>query len=457
MIEKRKEHYHFIGIGGIGMGSLASLFADQGCYVTGSDMQANKMTEYLKSKNIHVFLGHHSTYVGDAQYVVYSSAINKNNPEIQQAKKKGIPVFQRAEVLAKLMDQKKGIAVAGTHGKTTTSSMVAHILTTAGLSPTVAVGGIINNGDFSASIGQGEYFVAEVDESDGSFLFFNPFYSILTNIDFEHIDFYGSWENIVEAYKKFIKKTHDLGELIVCGDDPVIREMLPMIKKKYCTYGFAKHNDYHVQSLSCEGFESLFECAYQKTVLGSIRLSVPGRHNVLNALACVALSHRMGVAFPIVQRSLSSYQGVQRRFTVHYKKNDLMLVEDYGHHPTEILATISAARLLNPRRLIVVFQPHRFSRTKFLMNQFVDVLQHSDYLIITDIYAASEDPIEGIDSQEMLNQIFAKGKRSAIYLKKEKILDHLELIVKAGDLILVMGAGNINQIIEKLIVSLDEK
>jgi len=452
-----KKHYHLIGIGGIGMGTLASLLLDQGCAVTGSDLKGNLMTAQLMEKGAYIAIGHHSKNINAPDYIVYSSAVPSENPEIKAAKAKKIPILKRAEVLAALMTKKRGIAVAGAHGKTTTSSMVAHILKTAGLHPSVAIGGVVNNGLYSADTGSGEFFVAEVDESDGSFLYFTPQYSILTNIDFEHVDFYQNWENILNAYRQYLSNTKHDGCIIAFGDDENIQRMLGEIKKKYVTYGFQEHNAFKARSIVCDGFCSTFECVFNEETLGTISLGVPGKHNILNALAAAALARELNIDFKIIQESFSSYQGVQRRFTPKLKNKDILLIEDYGHHPTEIAATLAAAKGFEGFRRIVIFQPHRYTRTKFLMQEFSECLKDCDYLILTDIYAASEKVQKDVCATEIIERLKQKKQIPSVFLKIDKIVDHVMEIVQPKDLILVLGAGNINQIIGSLAEKLTKK
>ncbi|MFA6379076.1 MAG: UDP-N-acetylmuramate--L-alanine ligase [Candidatus Omnitrophota bacterium] len=446
-----KQHYHFIGIGGIGMGTLALLLIDDGHKVSGSDLKENILTDQLRKKGAVVYLGHQKEYVKDSDYIVYSSAIKDDNPEIREAKLRNIPILHRAKLLAEVMSSKKAVTVAGAHGKTTTSSMVSSLLKAAGLNPTLAVGGIMNNTGASADSGKGEYFVAEVDESDGSFLFFKPFYSIVTNIDFEHMEHYQTWENMLQAYAQFFSQTNPLGVRIICGDDPCLKELALQQKGSMLTYGLSKDNDVTALDVKFQGLASCFRCYEKGKDLGEIELHIPGKHNVVNALAVVALSRLMKIDFSIVQKSLKDFTGVQRRFTKRGEVNGILFFDDYAHHPTEIKATLSAARLLDPKRVIALFQPHRFSRMKFLRKEFIESLQNCDYLILTDIYAASEEPIEGVDALSILRDLKASSSRPTFYFKQPEIAQHLRNVLAPGDLVITLGAGNINQVLNDLI------
>jgi UDP-N-acetylmuramate--alanine ligase len=448
------KHYHFIGIGGIGMGTLASLLVDKGYRVSGSDVKENELTALLKKKGAKVFIGHGVENIKGAHVVVYSSAIRVTNPEMIEAVSRQIPLLKRAELLAELVNQQTGITIAGAHGKTTTTSMVSNMLLKAGLNPTTAVGGIIN-GDtaYNANLGGGKYFVAEADESDGTFLYFEPQYSIITNIDFEHVDFYKNWDNIIAAYRKFIQRTSRDGCVIVCGEDPRLKQLIAEEKVASVTYGLSPQFNVHAQNIVNEGYSTRFDCYYQETKLGTVALVVPGRHNVLNALATIALGLKLGISFKVMADSLQTFYGVKRRFQLKGDFDDIMVVDDYGHHPTEIMATLSAAKSFGKKRVVVAFQPHRYSRTKFLMDDFVKSFKLSDYLVITDVYAASEKPSEGADTHELYAKIQAEYGAGAIYLKKERIVEHLLEVVRPGDLLLTLGAGDITQLSDQFIAA----
>lgn len=432
------KHYHLIGIGGIGMGTLASLLLDQGHKVSGSDLKNNEICRGLSARGACIYIDHRtSNVIKNTDYVVYSSAVRINNPELIEAESRNIPVLRRAEVLAQLVNSQVGITIAGAHGKTTTTSMVSSLLINAGLKPTTAIGGIINGpAAYNANLGEGKYFVAEVDESDGTFLYFRPHYSIITNIDFEHVDFYKNWEGISQAYSKFITCTHSNGRLIVCGEDKKLIELVRQQKIKPVTYGLGENQDVYAIDVKSNGFQSSFTCYTQKGKLGEFELNVPGKHNVLNALACISLGLQLGISYEVMHKTLKNFTGVKRRFQFKGRVNDVMVIDDYGHHPTEIHATLNAARLFAPQRLITVFQPHRYSRTKFLLNEFVEHLSLTDELILTDIYEASERISEGVGVKVLFEKLQKKLGSKVIFLKKEDILKYLQEYLQAGDMVI---------------------
>lgn len=450
------KHYHFIGVGGVGMGTIALLLLSKGYTVSGSDLKVSYFTEKLNRLGAKIFIGHEAKNVGSADCVVYSSAIQEQNPELVYARENHIPIFKRAQVLAQLMDKETGIAVAGAHGKTTTTSMISNMLLKAGLQPTVAVGGVISGESYNANLGAGKYFVAEVDESDGSFLYFNPFYSVITNIDFEHVDYYHNFDNILKAYRDFIEKTHPQGCLFADGGDENLKRLLTESRKRFITYGFSPENHVSADNIVCEGYTSRFHCLIQGKDKGEIRLQVPGRHNILNALACVGMGLELSIDFNVIAKSLADFAGVQRRFQLKADVNDILVVEDYGHHPSEISQTIQAARTFGKKRIVVAFQPHRYTRTKFLMNEFVEALSLSDYIVLTDIYAASEEPIEGVHAQKLYEKIKIKAKSAIDYVAKEEVTECLLKNIRPGDLVLVLGAGDIGKVSDELAKKLKE-
>lgn len=452
-----KKHYHFVGIGGIGMGTLASLLLDQGFCVTGSDLRQNFLTKQLVDKGARITIGHCAENISSADYVVYSSAISQDNPELRQAMSKGIPIYKRAKLLATIMSSKKGIGVLGAHGKTTTTSMVSHLLKNAGFSPTVAIGGIVNNGSYSAETGIGDFFVAELDESDGSFLFFSNQYNILTNVDLEHVDFYPSWESILKAYGDYICHIPKHGCLIACGDEKNIENLLAQTQVKKITYGLGSFNDVHASEVRNCGFSSSYDLWHKNHRLGSIVLSVPGEHNIVNSLAVVCLGLELNIDFSIIKQSLLTYQGVQRRFSIRFQKNNVLVIEDYAHHPREIEATLATARHLDYKRLIVIFQPHRYSRTKKFLDEFARSFMHCDHVIVTDIYAASEKPLAGINPNLIIDKIKENKILSAEYLPMNEIPLNLSNLIRSGDMVVILGAGDIDQILKDLIDALDHK
>ncbi len=450
------KHYHFIGVGGVGMGTIALLLVSKGYKVSGSDLKSSYFTENLMKRGAQIFMGHDARYVGSADCVVYSSAVSQDNPELTWARDHQVPILKRAQVLAQLMDKEMGIAIAGAHGKTTTTSMIAHMLLKANLQPTIAIGGVISGESYNANVGSGKYFVAEVDESDGSFLYFNPFYSVITNIDFEHMDYYHNLENILKAYKDFIDKTHPEGCLFADGGDDRLKSLLHSSQKRYITYGFSSDNEISARDIICQGYSSRFRCFVKNKERGQVSLQIPGRHNILNALACVGVGIELSIDFDVIARSLADFSGVQRRFQLKADINDIMVVEDYGHHPNEIRQTILAAKTFGKRRIVVAFQPHRYTRTKFLMDEFVDALGLSDYLVLTDIYAASEPEIEGVSSQRLYEKLKNKTHLAIDYVKKEDVTNCLFENIKEGDLVIVLGAGDIGKVSDELAKKLKE-
>lgn len=449
------------------MGALATLLIDKGYIVSGSDVRANQVTQRLKERGADIFMGHARQNIEGADRVVFSSAISDGNPELMEARKQDIPVLQRAKLLAELMGGHIGITVAGAHGKTTVSSMVANLMTHAGLQPTTAVGGIVNGTRAHARLGKGKYFVTEVDESDGSFLYFSPHYSIITNIDFEHIDYYHDWQSILDAYREFIGKTADGGVVLAYGDDERLVPLIKEIGQVHKTYGFSPENDVYATELIFDHFESRFDCIVNGENLGQVILNVPGRHNVANALACIILGLSLAIDFDVIRESLKEYKGVQRRFQLKDTVDDVWVIDDYAHHPTEIKAILETALLFKQslqdssadsrdNELITIFQPHRYSRVKGLMEEFAESLVHSDQLIVTDIYAASEQPIEGITAEKLCERIGAFTNKPVQYLPKEKIIEHLLRMVKPRDVVLTLGAGDITRVADDFVEALKE-
>ncbi|MBI5024408.1 MAG: UDP-N-acetylmuramate--L-alanine ligase [Candidatus Omnitrophica bacterium] len=446
------KHYHFIGIGGIGMGALAILLLKKGCKVSGSDLRENQMIQNLREQGARVTIGHARENISGADFVVFSSAVAQDNPELQEARGKKIPVMQRAQLLVDLMQGQTSITVAGAHGKTTTTSMISNMLIKAGLQPTTAIGGMVTSGSsgYQASLGEGKYFVAETDESDGSFLKFSPKYSVITNIDFEHIDYFRDWDGILRAYAQFIGRTARDGLLVACGDDGNLRGMLARSPCPVRTYGFSPENDITAQNIVLDVNGGQFDCLANGKPLGTIRLQIPGRHNVANALACVALGLHLGIDWNVIRESLGEYTSVQRRFEIKARSGDIWVVDDYAHHPTEIRATLAAARQMGRKRVIAIFQPHRYTRVQSLWDEMAKSFYGIDYLILTDIYAASEKPIEGITSSRLKERIEEENPCRVVYLEKKDILRHVIDRATPGDLIIVLGAGDITYVADEL-------
>jgi UDP-N-acetylmuramate--alanine ligase len=443
-------HYHFIGIGGIGMSSIAQLLLKQGERVSGSDIKTSDIILSLINQGAKINIGHAASNIENPDVVVYTSAVRPDNVELRCAQERGIPVLKRAQMLSRLTDGKTCIAVAGSHGKTTTTSLVSFMLTEAKLDPTVSIGGLISNFDKNAWLGEGAYFITEADESDGSFLFLSPHYSIITNIDFEHVDYYHSWDNIKEAYKKFISNTDTGGCVFINGDDSILTQIIRETQKRYISFGLTSNSDVYARDIQDNAHCSTFVCMHKTAKKGLITINIPGRHNILNALAAISLGIELEIDFNTIKDSIYKYKGVRRRFQVKVKKDNVMVIDDYGHHPAEIKATLEAARTVGNKRLVVVFQPHRYTRTKYLLDSFAQSLAPSDYLIITDIYAAGEDPIPDIKAENLYNRIRELGHKNVFFCPKEKITEHLLGVVRSGDLVLTLGAGDIYKISDEL-------
>ena len=446
------KHYHFIGIGGIGMGALAILLLKKGCKVSGSDLRENQMVLNLREQGARVTVGHAKENIAGADFVVFSSAVAQDNPELQEARVQKIPVLQRAQLLVELMQGHIAVTIAGAHGKTTTTSMISNMLIKAGLQPTTAIGGVVTSGSagYQASLGEGKYFVAETDESDGSFLKFSPKYSVITNIDFEHVDYFHDWDGILRAYAQFIGRTARDGLLIACGDDGNLRGMLAQSPCPVRTYGLGPGNNITAQNISLDASGARFDCLLKDKTIGTIHLQVPGKHNVANAMACVALGLHLGIEWDVIRKSLGEYTGVQRRFQIKARSGDIWIVDDYAHHPTEIKATLAAARQMGRKRVLAIFQPHRYTRVQSLWDEIAKSFLGIDYLILTDIYAASEKPIEGITAVKLKERIEQENPCPVVYLEKKDILRHVIDRATQGDLIIVLGAGDITYVADEL-------
>ncbi|WP_277057432.1 UDP-N-acetylmuramate--L-alanine ligase [Trichlorobacter lovleyi] len=449
------EKIHFVGIGGIGMSGIAEVLLNLGYQVSGSDLRESDTTERLRSLGGEICIGHAAENLTNVDVVVTSTAVQSDNPEVIEAKHRMVPVIPRAEMLAELMRMKYGIAIAGTHGKTTTtSSMVATVLTHAGIDPTIVIGGKLNTLGSNAKLGQGKFLVAEADESDGSFLTLSPTIAVVTNIDADHLDYYtGGLEQIKDTFVSFINKVPFYGLAVLCQEDRNINEIIPRIKKRFMTYGLSSQADLRATHVKLDGFQTTFTAHYKGYRLGEISFNMPGAHNVLNALACTAVALELDVPFDKIQEGFAQFGGVGRRFTVKGEKNGIMVVDDYGHHPAEIRATLGAARNGWPeRRLVVAFQPHRYSRTKELFNEFVTCFYDADVLVLTDIYAASEQPIPGVSAERLAEETRRHGQRDVTYIADRNDLpDYLAGIVKEGDIVITLGAGNIWQAGEALV------
>ncbi|MEW6662255.1 MAG: UDP-N-acetylmuramate--L-alanine ligase [Bacillota bacterium] len=447
-----REWTHFVGIGGAGMSGLAKILLALGYPVSGSDLKKSKVTDRLERAGALIVEGHSPQNLrSEVDLVVVSTAIPKENPEMMEAQAKGIPVIQRAELLARLMKRQKAIAVAGAHGKTTTTSMIAMVLDKNGLDPTVIVGGELNDIGGNARLGHGRYLVAEADESDKSFLKLCPYIAVITNIENDHLDNYGTFANIVGSFEEFIEKVPEEGFVVACTDDPELKRIAKDGRRKFITYGLNGSPDYSAKKLKIRGLGSTAEVYYRKERLGILKLGVPGKHNVSNALAAVAVGHELGLPFDDIATALATFRGVDRRFQILGISDGIQVVDDYGHHPTEIRATLAAAKATNPRRLIVAFQPHRYSRTKLLAKEFGPAFQDADLAIITDIYAAGEAPIEGISGETIAREAASFCPHVEYIPGLEEVVQYLLRVCEPGDLVLTMGAGNIYQAGEVLV------
>ena len=452
------KHYHFIGIGGIGMSGIAQLLLASGEKVTGSDIRESKITDKLKGLGAEIFIGHNQENIRGADLVVYSSAIKDDNPEIAAARRAGIPLVKRAQALAGLMRDKTVVAVTGSHGKTTTTSLASCLLLEAGFSPTAAIGGILKDIDNNACLGQGSFFVAEADESDGSFLYYQPKYSIITNIDKEHLDYYQTFKNAVSAYREFLGKTAKDGCVFACADDLNLRELLKDYPGRQVLFGLHKDADIYAQNIQIKGLTSEFDCFYRDSFTGHFQLSLGGKHNVSNALAVIALGLELKIGLEVIQKVLANYKGAKRRLEVKFQDANFLLLDDYAHHPTEIKATLAAARNLKFRSLIVVFQPHRYSRTKLLLEEFARCFDLADHLMVTDIYPAGEPALAGINKEVLCDKIRSYFPSQQVdCLKKEELIRHILETVQQGDLIITLGAGDITKINDELAQELKRK
>lgn len=439
-----RERVHFIGIGGTGMSGLARILLDLGYRVSGSDIKASDVTEQLSDMGADIYIGHACENVGNAGTVVVSTAIQNDNPEVKEAEKKGIPIIHRADVLARIMELRKSIAVAGAHGKTTTTSMIALVLEKNRLDPTVIVGGVLQNIGGNAKLGQGSYLVAEADESDGSFLKLNPHLAVVTNIEDDHMDHYGTMENILKAFQEFMAKIPDDGLLILCADDDNVRQLLPLCNKPYITYGLQPGARYTARNVGNRGLFTYADIYDGENLLGRLSLNVPGRHNLSNALAAVVTGISIGLEFTEIAMALEEFRGVKRRFQLIGEVKNIQVVDDYAHHPTELRATLNAARQTDAKRVVAVFQPHRYSRTKQLYEEFGKSFAEADVIVINEVYAAGEAPIPGINADLIIKAIEETEGRPVHYCATlDQTTAYLEEITKPGDLVLTLGAGNI--------------
>ncbi len=438
------------------MSGIAEVLLNLGYRVSGSDLVESDITRRLGSLGAEVHVGHQPSHLGPADVLVYSSAVRPDNPEILAARERGIPVIPRAEMLAELMRLKHGIAVAGAHGKTTTTSMIATILARAGLDPTVVIGGKVDSLGGSAKLGQGEILVAEADESDGSFLKLSPTIAVVTNLDREHLDHYRDMEHIRQTFVDFINKIPFYGVAVLCLDDPHVPMLLPRVEKRILTYGLVPQADLQAQDIELQEHTALFQVSFHKEPLGEVGLKLPGVHNVLNALAALAVGLELEIPFDLMREALEQFEGVQRRFQIKAIIDDIIVVDDYAHHPSEIRATLHAAKLGWGRRLLVVFQPHRYSRTRHLWEDFLTAFHEADTLILLDVYPAGEDRVEGVEVTEMCRQIRERGHRDVRYLPdRSSAVEGVISSLIPGDMVMTLGAGDVWKVGEELVERLE--
>lgn len=445
---RKTQHIHLVGIGGSGMSGIAEVLLTMGYKVSGSDLQASETTRRLEELGGKIAIGHHEANIGEAQVVVISSAVAATNPEVLAAKAKQVPVIPRAEMLAELMRLKFGVAIAGAHGKTTTTSMVANVLASGGLDPTMVIGGKVNALGSHARLGRGELLVAEADESDGSFLRLSPTVVAVTNLDREHLDHYGSMEKIYDSFLEFINKIPFYGLAVLCSDDERLHALFPRIVKRYHTYGLQETPgvvpDFKATDIVLKQWGAEFRAHFRGKNLGPFRLAVPGMHNVSNALVAIAIGIELDVPVDLIRKGLAAFTGVERRFHLRGEANGIMVVDDYGHHPTEVKATLAAAKQGWDRRLVVLFQPHRYSRTRDLIEEFTHAFDQADLLFMTDIYAAGEAPIPGVSGAALADRIKAAGHQGVTFVeKKETLPDQVLPHLQPGDLVVTLGAGDI--------------
>jgi UDP-N-acetylmuramate--alanine ligase len=460
------QQIHFVGIGGIGMSGIAEVLLNLGYKVSGSDLKNSSVTHRLAGLGATVFEGHRAENVAGAEVVVTSSAIATENPEVVEAHRLRVPVIQRAEMLAELMRLKYGIAIAGMHGKTTTTSMVAAVLAAGGLDPTVVVGGRIDAMGSNARLGKSRYLVAEADESDRSFLKLSPILSVVTNIDREHMDCYRNMRDVKKTFLEFMDRVPFYGMVVACNDDPLLRRLLPNVQRRTATYGTKRGSDFFIRlgpsgaprGVDATGPLTRFSVSYRKKDLGEFTLHVPGVHNVLNATAAIAVGVGLDVEVEAIRGGLDQFRGVDRRFQLRGRAAGVSVIDDYGHHPTEIKATLAAARQCGFRKVHVVFQPHRYTRTRDLMEEFTTAFGDADSLFVLDIYAASEKPIDGISGEVLAGTICEKGGRSAEYASSfSDAVSSVAAVAQDGDMILTLGAGSVHQLCPIIVEKLKER
>lgn len=443
---------HFIGIGGAGMSALAKILVEKGYEVSGSDMKESTMTGILRDLGANIFIGHKAENVHGAEAIVVSTAIREENPEVVEAKKLGLKRLHRSDVNAFLINNSQGIAVAGAHGKTTTTSMIGVALDYEGVSPSIIIGGEVDYLGSNAKLGSSDYLVSEADESDGTFLKYHPYIGIVTNIENDHMDHYGTMENIINAFRQFLNQIRPDGWAVVCADNEHIRNIINDVQCKVITYGIEQQADYMAANIVTAANETTFDVIHNGEYLDRVKLNVPGMHNVLNAMACIVTGVSLGLSVSQMAEGLTMFNGAKRRFQTKGKVNDIWVVDDYAHHPTEIATTIKAARQTKPKRLVCAFQPHRYSRTQLLQKEYGSCFVGVDLLVLTDVYSAGEDPIPGVNGELLLKEVVEQTGQDVVYIKDKKdIAKYLQSIAQPGDLIMTMGAGDIVKCGEELV------
>jgi UDP-N-acetylmuramate--alanine ligase len=452
----KKHRIHFVGIGGIGMSGIAEVLLNSGYAVSGSDLHDSDATRRLRNLGAQIFVGHQEeNLTAHPSVVVISTAVKYSNPEVLEARRRQIPVIPRAEMLAELMRMKYGIAVAGSHGKTTTTSMTAAVLSLAGLDPTMVIGGRVHMLGTNAKMGQGEILVAEADESDGSFLLLTPTIAVVTNIDREHMDFHQTMERLNESFLTFVNKIPFYGLAVLCIDNPNVRGVLPKVRKRFATYGLSPDADFSVQDLHMKAGGVEFTVLHHGRSLGQLKLQLPGRHSATNALAAVAVAHELEIPFGSIAAALAAFNGIHRRFEIKGQTRDVLVIDDYGHHPVEVRATIGAIRESWKRPLTVIFQPHRYSRTQDLFDDFLTAFEGADRLVLTEIYGAGEDPIPGVTGEALYQAIKRQGHMDVEFIAdKTSIAPQLAGRLVAGDVVLTLGAGDIYKVGESIVAAL---
>jgi UDP-N-acetylmuramate--alanine ligase len=452
---RKTRRIHFVGIGGIGMSGIAEVLINLGYQVTGSDLEEGATVLGLRALGGTITRGHRPENVGDVDVVVISSAVKPDNPEVLEARRRQIPVIPRAEMLAELMRIKYGIAIAGSHGKTTTTSMVAQVLSGAGLDPTIIIGGRLNVLGSNAKLGKGDLLVAEADESDGSFLRLTPTIAVVTNIDAEHLDHYGDLSRLQAAFADFLNKVPFYGVGVVCLDDPRVQEILPRLSRRVVTYGFTAQADLSASDIELSGFKASYTVHLQGKKIGRVTLRVPGRHSIANSLAAIACGLDLELPFATIATELARFSGADRRFQLKGEVGGIMVVDDYGHHPSEILATLAAAKKGFGRRTVVVFQPHRYTRVQALLNEFARAFYDADVLAVCDIYPAGETPIQGVTAEAVAQAIETHGHKDTTLVKRlQDVPAWLKERARDGDMVITMGAGNVYKAGEEFLKSL---